>query len=417
MGGLRARAADRVLDLPRRQRRAGRAAAGDRRLLLQGPHPVARLVVAAIGQGAVGSPASCGALFTAIYIFRLVFLVFFGERGRTPTAHLTWKVHLPLIVLALLSIVGGWVELPPLLGVNRASRGSSTASSPSTAAPPRRSTPRPMATPSTPSAAAHDQGDEILTMADRDRRLARRDRDRLAPVRAARPPAPIDRAARVPMVPAGLAGFWLRGWDFDRSTMLSSCGRSSPSRSSTRRRRRSPAAHDRRRCRAPATPSCAEARPGGCAGTPPASPPAPSSCSPWCSTMILLSLIVLHLVGGVAAWALGKHRVACRIACLVALGFELVLLAQLWGAAAAGDHAGALAQVGVVGSGRRRRRRAVVDRRRHLAVDSRVRHHRPSRGGRHEPAPAHAHGVPRHRRGGRVVDRDLATAPGSSTST
>ena len=67
--------------------------------------------------------------------------------------------------------------------------------------------------------------------------------------------------------------------------------------------------------------------------------------------MILLSLIVLPLVGGVAAWALGKHRVACRIACLVALGFELVLLAQLWSAAAAGDHAGALARIGASGAG------------------------------------------------------------------
>ena len=37
--------------------------------------------------------------------------------------------------------------------------------------------------------------------------------------------------------------------------------------------------------------------------------------------MILLWLIVLHLVGGVAAWALGRHRVACRIACLVALDY------------------------------------------------------------------------------------------------
>jgi NADH-quinone oxidoreductase subunit M len=67
--------------------------------------------------------------------------------------------------------------------------------------------------------------------------------------------------------------------------------------------------------------------------------------------MILLSLIVMHLVGGIAAWALGKHRIACRVACLVALGFELVLLAQLWSAAAAGDHAGVLAQVGVSGAG------------------------------------------------------------------
>jgi len=56
--------------------------------------------------------------------------------------------------------------------------------------------------------------------------------------------------------------------------------------------------------------------------------------------MILLWLIVLLLVGGVAAWALGSRPVACRVACLVALGFELVLLAQLWLGAAAGGGAG-----------------------------------------------------------------------------
>ena len=48
--------------------------------------------------------------------------------------------------------------------------------------------------------------------------------------------------------------------------------------------------------------------------------------------MILLSLIVLHLVGGIAAWALGKHRIACRIACLVALGIFLASILYLgWG--------------------------------------------------------------------------------------
>ena len=52
--------------------------------------------------------------------------------------------------------------------------------------------------------------------------------------------------------------------------------------------------------------------------------------------MILLWLILLPMVGGLAAWALGKHPVACRVACLVALGFEVVLLAQLWSGAAAG---------------------------------------------------------------------------------
>jgi NADH-quinone oxidoreductase subunit M len=55
--------------------------------------------------------------------------------------------------------------------------------------------------------------------------------------------------------------------------------------------------------------------------------------------MILVSLIVLLLVGGASAWALGKRPVACRVACLVALGFELVLLGELWAAAAGGGAA------------------------------------------------------------------------------
>ena len=46
--------------------------------------------------------------------------------------------------------------------------------------------------------------------------------------------------------------------------------------------------------------------------------------------MILLWLILLPMVGGLAAWALDKRPVACRVACLVALAFEVVLLAQLW---------------------------------------------------------------------------------------
>jgi NADH-quinone oxidoreductase subunit M len=51
--------------------------------------------------------------------------------------------------------------------------------------------------------------------------------------------------------------------------------------------------------------------------------------------MILAWLIVLLLVGGAAAWALGRNPLACRVACLVTLGFELVLIGQLWMAAAA----------------------------------------------------------------------------------
>jgi NADH-quinone oxidoreductase subunit L len=60
---------------------------------------------------------ACGALLTAFYMFRLLFLTFFGEcRADHHTAE---HVHesppsmtVPLVVLAVLSIAGGWVGLP-----------------------------------------------------------------------------------------------------------------------------------------------------------------------------------------------------------------------------------------------------------------------------------------------------------------
>ena len=57
-----------------------------------------------------------GAFLTALYIFRLVFVVFFGEKGpeigRTPGV----RILLPLGVLGVLSVVGGFVEVPGNLG-------------------------------------------------------------------------------------------------------------------------------------------------------------------------------------------------------------------------------------------------------------------------------------------------------------
>jgi NADH-quinone oxidoreductase subunit L len=60
-----------------------------------------------------------GAILTGLYIFRVVFLVFFGE-ARTATPPETrppgLRITIPLIVLAALSLVGGWIETPPFLG-------------------------------------------------------------------------------------------------------------------------------------------------------------------------------------------------------------------------------------------------------------------------------------------------------------
>lgn len=64
-----------------------------------------------------------GALFTAFYMFRLLFLTFFGKfRG---TAEQQSHLHespatmtIPLIVLAVLSAVGGFINIPSALGSN-----------------------------------------------------------------------------------------------------------------------------------------------------------------------------------------------------------------------------------------------------------------------------------------------------------
>lgn len=64
-----------------------------------------------------------GALFTAFYMFRMLFLTFFGKfRGTVQQAsHLHESpstMTLPLIVLAVLSVIGGVLNLPAALGGN-----------------------------------------------------------------------------------------------------------------------------------------------------------------------------------------------------------------------------------------------------------------------------------------------------------
>ncbi|MEH6636918.1 MAG: NADH-quinone oxidoreductase subunit L [Halioglobus sp.] len=57
-----------------------------------------------------------GALLTSIYSFRLVFIVFFGAAQTEPDRQPGWKMSGPLILLCVLSLVGGWFALP-LAGV------------------------------------------------------------------------------------------------------------------------------------------------------------------------------------------------------------------------------------------------------------------------------------------------------------
>jgi NADH-quinone oxidoreductase subunit L len=57
-----------------------------------------------------------GAFITSIYTFRMVFVTFFGA-PRQDVSHMPgYKMMVPLVVLAVLSLVGGFVELPETLG-------------------------------------------------------------------------------------------------------------------------------------------------------------------------------------------------------------------------------------------------------------------------------------------------------------
>jgi NADH-quinone oxidoreductase subunit L len=57
-----------------------------------------------------------GAFLTALYSFRMIFITFFGE-AKTQPAFLPGKLMtVPLIILAVLSLVGGFVELPGSIG-------------------------------------------------------------------------------------------------------------------------------------------------------------------------------------------------------------------------------------------------------------------------------------------------------------
>jgi NADH-quinone oxidoreductase subunit L len=57
-----------------------------------------------------------GVLLTALYIFRVIFLVFFGKAKSHVAKRPGYKIQIPLVVLTVLSLVGGFVNLPPQLG-------------------------------------------------------------------------------------------------------------------------------------------------------------------------------------------------------------------------------------------------------------------------------------------------------------
>lgn len=59
---------------------------------------------------------TAGAFLTALYAFRMVFLIFYGEAKSHVRLEPSLAVNIALIILAVLSLVGGFIELPSTLG-------------------------------------------------------------------------------------------------------------------------------------------------------------------------------------------------------------------------------------------------------------------------------------------------------------
>jgi NADH-quinone oxidoreductase subunit L len=57
-----------------------------------------------------------GAFITSVYAFRMVFVTFFGEAKIKISSQPGARIAIPLVILAILSIFGGFVELPETLG-------------------------------------------------------------------------------------------------------------------------------------------------------------------------------------------------------------------------------------------------------------------------------------------------------------
>jgi NADH-quinone oxidoreductase subunit L len=57
-----------------------------------------------------------GAFITSLYSFRMLFIVFYGKQKMEVTCRPGYRMMLPLVILAVLSIIGGFIELPKTLG-------------------------------------------------------------------------------------------------------------------------------------------------------------------------------------------------------------------------------------------------------------------------------------------------------------
>jgi len=71
----------------------------------------------ALGGSALWAAGVIGAFLTSLYTFRMIFLAFFGAPRKAPAGgEPGLLIRIPLIVLGILSIIGGFINLPPALG-------------------------------------------------------------------------------------------------------------------------------------------------------------------------------------------------------------------------------------------------------------------------------------------------------------
>jgi NADH-quinone oxidoreductase subunit L len=68
------------------------------------------------GSQLLSSAGLAGALMTSLYTFRMIFITFFGKTNIEPAHKPGFLMVFPLIVLASLSLAGGFIELPENIG-------------------------------------------------------------------------------------------------------------------------------------------------------------------------------------------------------------------------------------------------------------------------------------------------------------
>ena len=115
MGGLRKRLPSDILGVPDWLCIAVGFAFGYSGLLQQGYDSLAGMVFS-IGRACALGAGLVGALITSLYAFRVLFIVFFGESKTEINYRPALRMSLVLVILAILSIAGGFIELPHIAG-------------------------------------------------------------------------------------------------------------------------------------------------------------------------------------------------------------------------------------------------------------------------------------------------------------